>query len=254
MTLIVAMLTLLGSASAQTGDYRLGPGDSVKVTIHGVLDGQTLQLSSNGDVSFPYVGSISLDNLTAFEAEERIENLLRDGYIRTPEVSVSIEGYTSQSVEVFGAVGKAGVHVLRGDTTLRSLVAKLGGVDMKRSSGFISVVRGTQTHRFSIDELDSEAGEFILEPSDIVDVEVGNTIFLAGEISKPGATTYYRGLTASQAYLMAGGATQFGRVSRTYIVRGDERITVNIKRVLKGKAADVDLKPGDRMVIPVSPI
>ena len=38
------------------------------------------------------------------------------------------------------------------------------------------------------------------------------------------------------------------------IVRGDERIQVNLKKILKGKDADVELKPGDRVVVPVSPI
>lgn len=254
MTLFTVLTLLIGGAHAQSGDYRLGPGDSLTVKIHGVMDLPGLQLSSKGSVSFPYVGMVDLSELTAFEAEERIETILRDGYIRNPEVSVTIDSFTSQTVEVFGAVEKGGLHVLRGETTLRSLIVQLGGVQMDRSTGFIAVVRGSGTKRFSIDELDGSAGDYVLQPNDIVDVEVGNTIFIAGEVEKPGATTYYRGLTASQAYVMAGGATDFARLSRTYILRGDDRIAVNLKRVLKGKTADVELKPGDRLVVPVSPL
>ena len=40
--------------------------------------------------------------------------------------------------------------------------------------------------------------------------------------------------------------------SAAYVVRGEERIHVNLKRILKGKEADMQLQPGDRVVIPVS--
>ncbi len=240
---------------AQDTDYRLGPGDTIEVHVHGVdLQAGALTLSAKGEVSFPYVGMIRLGGLTAFEAEERIQEILADGYILNPEVTVRVKDFTSQRVEVLGAVKQPGVHTLQGPTTLRALIAKLGGVNLEKSTGFITIIRGGEESRIPVDQLEGAAGNFLLQAGDVVDVEQGNTIFLAGEIAKPGAVTYNRGLTASQALLMAGGSTEFGRLSGAYILRGNERIQVNLKRILKGKEADVELKPGDRMVIPSSPL
>ncbi|MCA9573314.1 MAG: SLBB domain-containing protein, partial [Myxococcales bacterium] len=240
--------------TAQATDYKLGPGDTIHLEIHNVDMVSDLLHSSDGHVSVPYVGKVALLGLTAFEAEQKLREVLADGYILRPEVSVAVKEFTSQTVELFGAVKKPGVQALQGASTLRALITQAGGVDLEKSTGFVTVVRSGTDHRIPISDLDGEQGAFQLQGGDVVNVEQGNTIFLAGEVKSPGAVTYNRGLTASQALLMAGGSTEFGRLSGAYIVRGDERIQVNLKKILKGKDADVELKPGDRVVVPVSPI
>lgn len=253
--LYAAILWLTGAALAQDGDYVIGSGDTLDVVVHG-HDFQTtgLKVSTSGDISFPYVGKINVVGLTAFEAEARIRDELEGDYLVEPHISVKVADFTSKRVELFGAVQTAGLYNLEGDTTLRSLIAKAGGVQLDRSTGFVTITRDGQTQRIKLSELDGEAGDVQLKNGDVIDVGEGSAIFLAGEIQNPGAVQFNRGLTASQALLMAGGHTEYGRLRGAYILRGEERIQVNLKRVLKGKDADVELKPGDRMVIPVSPL
>lgn len=236
-------------------EYRIGPGDKVDITVHNAeLNSAGLVVRPDGTVSVPYVGDVSVAGKTTREAADHLRVTLEDGYIVNPEVTVRVAQHTSQRIELFGAFSKAGVVSLKGETTLRSIVASAGGVNAERSTGFIAITRGEERFTKAVSQLNGPEGDFLVLAGDVVEALVGKTIFMAGEIAKPGSVTYNSGLTASQALLMAGGHTQFGRLAGAYIVRGDERIHVNLKRVLKGKAADIELKPGDRMIIPVSPI
>lgn len=256
MAWFLACFCFGGVAFAQTPvEYRIGPGDKIDLKVHNAeLSSEGLVVAPDGTVSVPYVGDVLLAGKTTREAAEHVRVTLEDGYLVNPEVSVRVSQHTSQRIELFGAFAKPGIVSLTGQTTLRSVVAGAGGVQADKSTGFITITRGDERITKRVSELNGEAGDFLLLGGDVVDALVGNTIFLAGEVANPGSVTYNTGLTASQALLMAGGHTQFGRLAGAYIVRGDERIQVNLKRVLKGKAADIELRPGDRMIIPVSPI
>jgi hypothetical protein len=47
----------------------------------------------------------------------------------------------------------------------------------------------------------------------------------------------------------SGGAKRTARTRDAYILRGDRRIGINLKKVLKGKAADIELRPDDQIVL-----
>jgi hypothetical protein len=44
------------------------------------------------------------------------------------------------------------------------------------------------------------------------------------------------------------------RLSGAYLVRDGDRISVNLKRMLRGKDADFVMEPNDRLVIQESPL
>lgn len=255
MSLFLACLWLTTAGAQTSGDYTIGAGDTIDLVIHGHdLETAGLQVAADGTIQVPYVGQVKVLGMTQRAAAAHLRKVLADGYFVDPEVSVRVKTFTSQQVELFGAVKVPGLIPLKGDITLRALLAKAGGIQTERSTGFIYVTRGTERLAFRVSELQGPKGDFILRGGDVVDAAIGNTIFLAGEVANPGSVPFNPGLTASQAYLMAGGNTQFSRLSGAYIVRGEERIQLNLRRILKGKEADVELKPGDRMVVPVSPI
>ena len=251
-TLLFSCLASL--AIAQTpGDYELGPGDVIDVQVHGHELGRTqFVVGASGEISFPYVGKVELDDLTVFEAEDALKTALADGYIIDPTVTVQVAKHRSQRVEVLGAVGKAGLYYLEGPTTVRAMVATAGGIEGAKG-GLILVTRGAQTFRIGLADLEGSLGDLQLEPGDVVTVDpAGSVVYLAGEVSKPGAIAFTDGLTVSQALIRVGGNSQLSRLSGTYILRGDEKISVNLKRVLKGKDADLALQPGDRVFVPES--
>jgi polysaccharide export outer membrane protein len=236
-------------------EYRLGPGDVVDVTVHGHDFGRTdFVVGADGEISFPYVGKVKVGDLAPYDAELALESALADGYLTEPQITLQVKEYRSHRVDVLGGVGKPGVYFLDGPTSLRSLVAKAGGAELDKSSGQVIITRGSEQLRFTLDGLQGPDGDFSIERGDVVDVTQGTFVYLTGQVAKPGAITYIDGMTASQALIKAGGNSGFGRLSGSYVLRNGERISVNLKRILKGKDADVRLEPGDQVVIPESPI
>lgn len=255
MTTLAWLLWTCTAAFAQTQDYAVGAGDVINVTVHGHDFGRkAFVVGANGEISFPYVGHIDVADKSVFEIEQVIETALADGYLVDPQITVHVEDYRSKRVEVLGAVGKPGVYSLRGPTTVRALLAQAGGFKAE-NGGAVVLSRGEETHRFGPTELDGPEGSFQVVAGDVLNVDPGGSVvYVGGSISKPGPVRYTDGLTLSQAVLRAGGNSNLGRLSGTYVLRGDERITINLKRVMKGKDADFLLLPGDKVIIPESPI
>ncbi len=244
-------------SSAAEIEYRVGPGDTVRIVVHGNhqgFDHEEFTVSAQGDISFPYIGKVHAASTTPFELEALIRKKLADGYIQDPVVTASIVDYRSQTVDVVGAVNEPGVYPLDGHTSVRSLLAKAGSVQSSDSTGYVLVMRGDKKHRFALADLEGGEGDFPLQDGDVVEVERGANVFLAGQVQKPGPISFVEGITASQALLMAGGSNDYGRLAGAYIVRDGSRISVNLKRVLKGKESDLALQPGDRIVVPQSPL
>jgi polysaccharide export outer membrane protein len=254
MTLSWFVLTASASAS-DPQEYRIGLGDKLNIIVHGheeYFSRPEFVVGGDGEVSFPQVGMIRVKGLTAFEAESAVRERLMDGFVHDPHVSVQILTFKSQSVDLIGAVKEPGVYPLEGPITVRALLAKAGGINDAQSSGFVLVTRDEETVRLALSQLEGAAGNFLLRGGDVVDVDQGTNVFLAGEVMQPGAVEFTDGLTASQALLLAGGPSEFGRLGGAYVLRDEQRIRVNLKRVLKGKDADIQLEPGDRIVVPLS--
>ena len=52
----------------------------------------------------------------------------------------------------------------------------------------------------------------------------------------------------------AGGPSATARLRRAWLLRGDERIPINIRAVLRGKEADRQIQAEDQLIIDESPI
>lgn len=254
LTMLFCLLTAWATAPIEgPGDPTIGPGDVVDIQVHRHnLGAQDLMVGIGGEVSFPYVGMIKIGGLNVFEAEQVIREALMKGYLVDPQVTVRVKSYRSQNIDVIGAVKSPGVYSLDGPTTVRALIAKAGGAVLDRTTGFIFITRDGVTTELALDTLDGPGGDFLLAGGDIVDIDVGRSVYLTGEIVKPGPMAYSPGLTISEAIIKGGGGSRYSLLSRTYIVRDEERIRVNVKRIIKGKASDLQLAPGDRIVVPQS--
>src|SRR3954471_384077 len=88
----VATLTAASAvayAQEKLSDYRLGPGDSIKVQVYQSPD-LTLEarVSESGVINYPLVGRINIGGLTIPEAESRIAQALKKNRIlKSPQVN-----------------------------------------------------------------------------------------------------------------------------------------------------------------------
>ena len=77
----------------------------------------------DGSIAYPLVGRIIVAGKTVREIEDAIVEMLRNGYVRSPRVSVEIAQYRSRSVFIMGEVRTPGKYALDGDVTLLEVLA-----------------------------------------------------------------------------------------------------------------------------------
>ena len=238
-----------------TGDgaslYRLGPGDTLKIQVYGEDDlSGAFPINDAGAIEMPLLGLVRVSGLTATEAGALVRTRLADGFLRDPSVTAWLDDYQSQQVQVLGAVRSPGQYFLRGPTTLLELLSNAGigdaGVDEVR------VTRGGEggeTTRISYARLLADgSGNLALQGGDIVFVPE-SLIIIMGQVKNPGEVSFREGMTLSTAVAAAGGALPTASLGRVYLVRGEDRQRVNLRKVMRGRHADVQLQPGDRVII-----
>jgi polysaccharide export outer membrane protein len=103
-------------------------------------------------------------------------------------------------------------------------------------------------------------GNIVLEAGDVVTVPHAGIIYVLGAVGRPGGFVVSNDraqLTALKVLSLAGGPTRTARLGRAVIVRRDaggqqHEVAVDISKVMKFKAEDVQLRPSDILYIPSS--
>ncbi|MGH9680443.1 MAG: polysaccharide biosynthesis/export family protein, partial [Candidatus Acidiferrales bacterium] len=101
-----------------------------------------------------------------------------------------------------------------------------------------------------------------IKPNDVISVSEASTnmIYVVGDVERAGAFTLgeQRNASVLRALSLAGGLGHTAKPQRARIIRqaaggsNVAEITVNISKILSGKARDVELKPDDVLVVPSS--
>lgn len=117
------------AAAMEDLTYRIGEGDTLKVTVFQVpdLSLDTIIVDAAGNLQLPLIGSVRAAGATPAEMSAEIERLLGERYLRNPQVNVTVVEAVSQKVTVDGAVARPGVYKLSGRTTLLQAVAMASG-------------------------------------------------------------------------------------------------------------------------------
>jgi polysaccharide export outer membrane protein len=128
--MLLALFVLLALAGqAATGDYEIGPGDTVRIAVLGQADMTgNFSVDLEGMISFPVLGKIKAAEHTPGDLERKLTTLLADGYLKRPQVTVAISEFGSQKVYVTGEVQKPGQYSLKTDRTLLALLGDVGAL------------------------------------------------------------------------------------------------------------------------------
>ena len=110
---------------ALPSDYRLGPGDQLRITVFNEEDltGQFV-VGSQGVVSYPLVGEINAAGLTVPEFAQNLQTALRT-YVRNPNVNVEVANY--RPFFILGEVQRPGTCPYSAGLTVLNAVATAGG-------------------------------------------------------------------------------------------------------------------------------
>lgn len=125
-------------------DYRLGPGDKVRVIVFGEDDlGGTFDVDGSGTISLPLIGLVKAAGLSAHDLEARITGGLANGYLNDPHVNVEVTTY--RPFYVIGEVNKPGEYAYVNDMNVLNAVALAGGYTQRATEGSVCVRRGGRT-------------------------------------------------------------------------------------------------------------
>lgn len=158
------------SAPRANADYRLGPGDKVRVTVYGESDlSGEYQIDGTGVVRLPLVGALRAAGFTAQALENEIGGALAQGYLKNPRVNVEITVY--RPFYIIGAVNKPGEYPYVDHMSALNAVAMAGGFTdtAKQSEVYVR-------HEGSAQEVEVPTDQMVeLKPGDTI--RVTTTIF-----------------------------------------------------------------------------
>ena len=238
-------------------------------------------IGTNGDVTLPLIGRIKAGGLTVEQLETELTAKFKQ-FIQDPQISVTVIEFRSQPVSVLGAVTKPGVVQLRGPKTLYEVLSMAGGpgdtagssltLTRRRESGEIPLpgAKTDVTGQFSSIELNvrdilegtNPDANIEVKPYDVISVSESsaNMIYVVGDVQRAGAFSLgeQRNASVLRALSQAGGLGRTAKAQNARIIRevsGGPKFTeiaVNINKILSGKAADLELRPNDVLVVPTS--
>ena len=248
IALLCASIPSIATAADETGGYGVGPKDVILVTVFGEaeLTGE-VAVGADGSLSFPLVGLVGVAGLTAEEVAEKLRVELAAEFLVDPHVSARVVAYKSQPVQVLGSVKKPGAYYLEGPTTLLNMLLLAEWV-AEEGSGQIVVHRGDETFTYSVKDVSEGTADMWLTAHDMITLPEGEYVWVQGTVHSPGQYTFRDGLTISNAVTLAGGPGEFSR-NVGYVLRDNEKIRFNLKRVSDGKDADLALLPGDKLFL-----
>ena len=281
LLLIAPLLFVAGEGAAQVlpeetpdlaTEYEIGPEDILRITVYGHDDlTQTVLVQADGTFIFPLIGTVKGSDMTTQQLERKIGILLSQGYIRNPQVTVTVQEYRSKTVFVVGEVARPGAYAFSGrEMSLVEVLAKAGPMTANAGAEVVVVrprpgsgvsgpvlpfevagddsAEGRPADVFRINVRDIQAGalekNIDLQPRDTVFVPQAPKVFVTGEVRNPGAYSWFPGMSARQLISVAGGLTPEGSDGRLKIVREKDGETRE-----DGIKKDEDVQPGETLVV-----
>lgn len=131
--------------------YAIGPQDVLVVDVFGVesLTDREIAVDGGGRISIPMAGTIDAVGHSPEELAGLIEDRLRDGYMRDPQVSVNVKEAISQVVTVDGQVLQPGIYPILGDMTLADAIASAKGLGEFAKTDDVVVLRTVGGQRYA---------------------------------------------------------------------------------------------------------
>ena len=239
--------------------YIIGAEDVLDIQVWGSNDlNQTVFVRPDGKLSLPLVGEIAVAGKTVQQLQDHLLAVY-EKTVKGAMVTVIVKEIKSRPVYFVGGFGKPGVMQLTGDLTLLQAISIMGGVvpEADAEKGFL--LRRDKKIPIDFNRL-AQRGDLSqnpkLEPGDSIVVPLADSVYVNGEVKKPGAVKYEGDLTLLKALTQAGGLTQLAAGSRVDIIRGGpekkDRIRVDVDQIMRSPEGnkDVRLQPNDIITVP----
>jgi len=173
-------LASAGAGSDMTNDYKISPQDILQIAVFQIKDlDSAVQVGEDGNIALPLLGKVQVRGQTTFQAEQTIASKLREKYLQSPQVTVSIKQY-GKRITVSGEVKTPRVMPDDGNTTLTQAIATAGGLSDLGDPTRVHIARSrdqkVQDEIYNLDQIQAgKAKDPLLKGGDIVVAEQSGT-------------------------------------------------------------------------------
>jgi polysaccharide biosynthesis/export protein len=267
---IFLLIAIGGFAQApEAGEaYRIRPDDVLEIYVIDVPEvSRQCRVSPDGFISVAMLPPIPASGMRLAALSERVANDLRDsGLVSNPHVTVSVVQSRLSSVSITGAVRKPQIYPVFGETTLLDLLSQAEGLEEDAGDTLFIQGNGKRIQPVSVNvtRLLNGDGEMnvTIVPGDRITVPRAGVVYVVGAVNKPGG--FQLGLNRQrisllQAVALAEDLKTTALRSKALLIRSGSSGTtgrsegpVDLKRVLEGKSADLELRADDILFVPDS--
>lgn len=244
---------------ASAGDYVLGPGDNLLISLWGRAEGEyNLTVDREGRVFVPKVGELSawgktLDDFRA-HAQQRFSQVFSEF-----QMNVSLGKIRSIRIFLTGEVNRPGAYTVSSLTSLFNALYLAGGPNANGSFRAIRLMRSGKAvatldlYKFLLEG--DNSSDVRLESGDAIFVPVaGARVAIRGEIRRPAVYELTHNETALQLLTLAGNAMPQAHLERVLLERisprGEWEVKdLNLDATGEEPVTDIALVDGDRLTV-----
>lgn len=172
---------------------------------------------------------------------------------------ITLQSLEPKRVTVNGDVAKPDVYELRRARTVVDALNAAGGLKGRPSDSRGFILRKGKRLELNLDdasEFRTSAANVVLQAGDLINVELApKRVTVSGDVAKPESYELRRAPTLLDALNAAGGLKQEADQTRGFVLRGNQKIELNVEDAVQYRvaAANLKLQDGDLVSIDAVP-
>jgi protein involved in polysaccharide export with SLBB domain len=252
-------------------DYRVGPGDSIFLSVPQRTDlNRDLVVDPSGSVNLPLIGKVQVKGMTDAELEARLLAALREYYPSINRVEVSITRASSNVIWVSGDVKIPGKYSFTQPVNVWEAIREAGGPNPTSSLDAVRIIkdrsRGGSTtvvdvsaamEGGSVDKLPTlDPGDTVIIPTKQATYTGSQGVNVLGGVVTPGVYPMQGRQDLMTAILQAGGPSDRAKLGEVHIIRPRadgtaETMKIDLNKFLKDGelGSNPPLRPGDTVSV-----
>jgi polysaccharide export outer membrane protein len=231
----------LPPADANKASYRIGPQDRLQITVweHPELNdpgGEKILpelagkvVDENGDLYYPYVGSIHVAGKTVSEVRADLTRELSK-YFKKVKLDIRVLSFQAHRVAVVGEVKTPGVQTMNETPlTVAEAISRAGGATKDSDFANVALARGGKLYKLDVQAM-YEKGlttqNLLLQDGDVLNIadQKDSKVYVMGEANRQQAIQINKGrISLAQAIAEASGVDfNTSRPGDIYVIRAGE--------------------------------
>jgi polysaccharide export outer membrane protein len=164
-------------AQGASSEDRVGIDDVFEVRVYGEPDLSGMyRVAVDGTVDYPLAGRLRVVGLRSGEIQQLLVTKLKEGYLTSPQITVTVKERNSQKITVFGQVTKPGQVAYYPNMTIVDAIASAGGFTGIAAKNSVNLRREAsgkiETHVYPVADIaEGRSQNVMVLPGDVLVVD-----------------------------------------------------------------------------------